>query len=260
MGPPPIRVASAVARGAGPAVVAAGLPAAVFALGLACVHLFAGRLRFLGVVPRSRWLSISGGAAVAYVFVHLLPEVAQHGEAIERSRLAVTGVDQHVYLVSLAGFVAFYGLERFVRRSATGDGEATSPAGVFALHVGSFAAYNGLVGYLLLHREVPGLGALATFAVAMGLHFLVNDYGLRERHGDAYHRYGRWVLAASVIGGFAVGAVTRIGALTLALLYAFLAGSVVLTVIKEELPEERESRFWAFALGAAGYALVLLGV
>jgi hypothetical protein len=31
-----------------------------------------------------------------------------------------------------------------------------------------------------------------------------------------------------------------------------------MNVLKEELPEERESRFWAFALGAAAYALVLL--
>ena len=31
-----------------------------------------------------------------------------------------------------------------------------------------------------------------------------------------------------------------------------------MNVRKEEHPEERESRFWAFALGAAAYALVLL--
>jgi hypothetical protein len=29
-------------------------------------------------------------------------------------------------------------------------------------------------------------------------------------------------------------------------------------VLKEELPEERQSRFSAFALGAGGYAVVLL--
>jgi hypothetical protein len=31
-----------------------------------------------------------------------------------------------------------------------------------------------------------------------------------------------------------------------------------MNVLKEELPEERESSFWAFALGAAAYAVVLL--
>ncbi len=37
---------------------------------------------------------------------------------------------------------------------------------------------------------------------------------------------------------------------------AFLAG-VVLDVLKEELPERRRSRFWAFALDAGGYAALL---
>jgi hypothetical protein len=45
-----------------------------------------------------------------------------------------------------------------------------------------------------------------------------------------------------------------------AVLIAFLAGGVVLNVLKEELPEERESRFWAFALGAAFYAALLLAL
>lgn len=48
--------------------------------------------------------------------------------------------------------------------------------------------------------------------------------------------------------------------MALAILFAFLAGGVILNVIKEEVPAERESRFSAFALGAVGYAGVLLFV
>jgi hypothetical protein len=46
----------------------------------------------------------------------------------------------------------------------------------------------------------------------------------------------------------------------LSLVLAFVAGGVILNVLKEELPEERESRFWAFALGAAGYGALLLAI
>ena len=42
--------------------------------GLAIVHLFSGRLRFLDVTPRSRSQSIGSGVSVAYVVVHLLAE------------------------------------------------------------------------------------------------------------------------------------------------------------------------------------------
>jgi hypothetical protein len=41
---------------------------------------------------------------------------------------------------------------------------------------------------------------------------------------------------------------------------AFLAGGVVLNVLKEKLPEQRESRFWAFALGPAFYTVLLLAL
>ena len=50
------------------------------ALGL--VHLGAGKLRFLDSVPRSRWLSFASGISVAYVFAHLLPEVAEGQHAL----------------------------------------------------------------------------------------------------------------------------------------------------------------------------------
>ncbi len=51
-------------------------------LGLVVIHLFSNRLRFLDDTPRSIWLSIAGGISVAYVFVHLLPELAEGQETV----------------------------------------------------------------------------------------------------------------------------------------------------------------------------------
>ena len=222
---------------------------------LALTHLLAGNLRFLDVIPRSRWLSFAGGVSVAYVFVHVLPELEERGEAIA-DLFVLNFIESHVYLVALLGFVAFYGLERFASR-ARGEGDE-SPPGVFWIHVGSFALYNALIGYLLLHRETSGVRSLVLFAVAMALHFVVNDYGLRDRHRERYERRGRWLLVAAVLSGLGLGIVAEVGERVVAVLFAFLAGGVVLNVIKEELPEHRESRFWAFTLGAAAYTAVLL--
>jgi hypothetical protein len=57
-----------------------------------------------------------------------------------------------------------------------------------------------------------------------------------------------------------VGLLTEIPEVAIAVLTAFLAGGVIMNVLKEELPEERESRFWAFALGAAFYTVILLAL
>ena len=46
----------------------------------AAVHLLENRVRFLDGTPRSIWLSIAGDISVAYVFVHLLPELAEGQE------------------------------------------------------------------------------------------------------------------------------------------------------------------------------------
>jgi len=50
----------------------------------------------------------------------------------------------------------------------------------------------------------------------------------------------------------------EIGELPLALLFAFLAGGIVLNVLKKSYPLERVRRFSAFLLGAGGYATILL--
>jgi hypothetical protein len=221
--------------------LASGLAAAAFAL----VHLLGARLDFLRSLPRSIWLSAAGGVSVAYVFVHILPDLAGHQREVEEAGL-LEQIESHVWLVALFGLAAFYGLDRLARRRKR-------DAAVFWIHLGSFALYNLLIGYLLVDRE----SGLLAYAFAMGLHFLVNDQGLREHHGGAYRR-GRWLLAAAPLAGWALAVATDLAPLLLSALFAFLAGGIILNVLKEELPEDRESRFWAFAAGIAAYTALLL--
>ncbi|GET41554.1 hypothetical protein MiSe_63660 [Microseira wollei NIES-4236] len=126
---------------------------AALAIGLALTHLFSGKLRF-APIPRSRWLSAAGGVSVAYVFVHILPELNQHQAVLEQVESGVISYLEHqVYLIALLGLTVFYGLERMAKLSRQrGKGDITSP-GVFWLHIASFSIYNALIGYLLLHRN-----------------------------------------------------------------------------------------------------------
>ena len=146
-------------------VLVVGLAAALVA-----IHLGAGRVGLTGRIPRSGWLSFAGGTSIAYVFVHLLPELEAGGREIAPVREALPSfLEYHVYLVALVGFVVFYGLERFVTRARASDGTApdgVSGDGVFWIHIGSFALYNALVGYSLYERETALTAVL--FAVAMG--------------------------------------------------------------------------------------------
>lgn len=222
---------------------------------LAAVHLFVHRLRWLDVLPRSRWLSFAGGVSVAYVFLHVLPELAVHeGTLSQLSGAAALGAEQIAYAVALAGLVIFYGLERMVR---------TMPPeyeGGYRLHLASFGLYNGLVGYLVFHREAEGMLSLALFVVALGLHFVTVDHGLRQDHSHRYDVFGRWLLAGAAVAGGVVGWATEVPEWVVSILFALLAGSVLLNVLKEELPAERQSRFVPFLGGTVLYGVLLLAM
>jgi hypothetical protein len=237
---------------------------ALIIAGFVLVHVFAGKLRFLSGIPRSVWLSLAGGLSVAYVFMHVFPELREAQTSLVAAWRLVPFIANHAYLIALCGLVLFYALERVVksarRRGNQGSETGETPAGrgIFWLHISSFAIYNALIGYLLVHREEQDLRGLLLFGVAMGLHFIVNDYGLREDHRNTYRRVGRWILAAAVLIGWIAGLATELSRAAIGVLFAFLAGGVILNVLKEELPEERQSRFAPFALGAALYAVLLL--
>ena len=156
--------------------------------------------------------------------------------------------------MALGGLLVFYGLELVARRQP----HASTRTGW--LHLGSFSVYNAIVGYLLHDRAQASFTTLGLFAFAMAVHFLVNDHGLREHLGERYQQRGRWLVAGSVVVGWLVGAAAEVSEAALGLLIAFLAGGVVMNVLKEELPEDRESRWVPLALGAAGYAALLLVV
>lgn len=216
------------------------------ATALAAIHLLAGKLRFLDAVPRSRWLSFAGGVAVAYAIVHLMPELHREHDSI--------GI-RLLWSIVLLGVVLFYGLEKLAARTAHRD--ESQPLNVFWMHIAAYAAYNALLGYLLI-REDRDLPSLGLYLFGIGLHFVVNDHSLRQHHQDRYCHEARWLLAIAVLSGWLLGLWTKIDERVTAAIVAFLAGGIILNTFKEELPESRESRYWVFAVGALGYAALLL--
>lgn len=226
-------------------------------LSLALVHLFASQLKFLTAIPRARWLSMSGGVSVAYVFVHLLPDLSERQVKLSQFYI-LSFIEHHVYLLALLGLAIFYGLERIVVISQQTHTDNRHKNGIYWLHIGSFTLYNALIGYLLFHREETGLNSLLVYTIAMALHFVVNDSGLNQDHQSTYRRSGRWILAGAIIAGAVVGIVSEISEAAVSILFSFLAGAIILNVMKEELPEERQSQFSAFALGSFLYTVILL--
>lgn len=233
------------------------------ALFLASIHVGANRLAFLTAIPRSKWLSFAGGSAVTYIFLHLFPELHEWQERVLESREGTWFIKHPLYLIALLGLAVFYGLERMVRvKKGEEDGETVETkekTEAFWLHISSFAVYNAIIGYLLLHRrEEEDLITLSMFVLAMAFHFLVNDFGLLTEHQKHYLHQGRWIVGGAVLLGWGISYLVELPDMVISGLFSFIAGGVVLNVLKEELPEERKSNFWAFFAGVVFYAVVLL--
>ena len=231
----------------------------IFAIGFTLIHFFSKSLTFIKDTPRSHFLSIAGGIAVTYVFIHLLPDLNRHQAILAEA--GKTGifkmVENPAYMIALLGLTAFYGLEKMVRNSKNEEDEETN-LGVFWIHIISFFLYNALIGYLLIREDYKSKWGMFFYFLALAVHFVTNDHSLRKDHREIYDRYGRWLLTVAILLGWTIGAFTPLEEVYISLLTAFLAGGIVLNVLKEELPEERKSSFTAFFAGMLGYSLLLL--
>lgn len=230
---------------------------------LALAYILGYRLRLRESVHPRRWLSFGAGVAVAYVFVELLPELAEYQDRFltATAQQSILFAERRVFLAALVGFVLYYGLENIVawsRASRAAHGEAGHTPLVYRLHLGGFAAYSALIGYVLVREPRPEPLSLAFYTTAMFLHFLGIDHSLDREHGRMYQQHGKWILAAATAAGCLVGILMQIPERYLATMMGFIAGGVVVNSMVMELPKEKEGRFWAFCIGAFLYSVLLL--
>src|SRR5271155_452441 len=162
-----------------PNTLATGLSALVLAL----AFLVGGRFHpFQRLIRDRAWLlSLGGGVSIAYVFVHMMPEMASAREAYASSAtVPVPFRGIFVYFVSMIGFMVYYGLDRLRSRVRTRKAQAGDDLD-YRIHVGGFAVYVWMIAYILVNRldKAPIFITLYTFA--MVAHFLTIDNSLREQ-------------------------------------------------------------------------------
>lgn len=131
---------------------------------------------------------------------------------------------------------------------------------MFGLNIAVFAAYNTLIGYILVHSEIPGKMVLFLGIIAIGLHFLGINHGLWQNYQEKFYRYGRWVFVLALWLGWLLGVLTDFNQQVYIGMYSFLAGAIIMNVFNEELPSGPQARFWPFFLGVMGYSLLWLSI
>ena len=238
-------------------------PGLILAIALALVHGFATRLPIFSLVPRFRWTSFAGGVSLSYVFLEIFPELSHTQEELQHSNiLLVQYLENHVYILALIGLMVFYGLN-FLAIKAKSLKQSKSAivsvdSTVFLIHIGAFALLNVIFGYLLQDLSQHSLIACILFFTTVALHFFIIDDNLREHQKSLYDKYGRWILVGAIVLGATIGQVTQINEAAVAIIWSFLTGSIILNVLKRELPDEKESCIGSFIAGTVLFSMLLL--
>lgn len=234
------------------------------AVGFSLTHYFSKYITAAGKVPRNHFLSLTAGVAIAYVFGHLLPNMSKYqgivSEELEHSVLGY--IENHIYLIAMLGFVLFYALERYVRlayaKTDASHASNNENKNIFWLHMVVFFLYNAAIGSLLINEHFSSPISLLFYFVALAVHFIAMDWGLRRTHKHLYDKYGHVLLSLAPLIGWVAASIYEISLFGVSVLQAFVAGAIILNVMKEELPEEQKSSISSFLLGVGGYTILLL--
>ena len=224
---------------------------------------FAPLIRKLPFIPERYTASFAGGFAVAFVFLELLPGIAENKEtigALLASSFPVTPLmDLTVYVVGLLGFMLFFGLEKLAhRRKRLGISSQKSD---FYIHLSALGLENGLMTYALpVSVEAGGVAYAAFFTVVMGLQFLIVDRTLERHYTAHFDHLGRFALMLCLCLGWFLAYLTEPDNIFIvALLTAFVGGSILMNIFKEEIPDSTHSSFPWFSLGV-GFGTAILFV
>jgi hypothetical protein len=240
----------------------------LLSIGLALIHIFAGTISRRIITPvkglsLTHWHSFAGGVATTYIFLEVFPALAAAQYTVEQEEAIYVSTVQHfIYVLALLGLLLFYGLEGLAMRDRRANRrcqgcDRTSTA-IFWIHILAFAVNTAILGYLFHEQTAHGLISCLLLFGALALHFFVMDDALREHHQRAYDRIGRWILGAAILIGWCLGQVIILHAVALAGVWAFVAGGIILNVLKEEIPKQQESCFWIFCTGSGLYGILVL--
>lgn len=207
----------------------------VTALILAATQVFGPQLRTLIGRYGRQVQSFGGGVGLAYVFLQLFPEIDK----------VHAWLGEQVHIVTLSSFLLFFAIEAWLllryRRQQTiatpaGDAHPIMPASVFWLHIGILFFYTSMVVFTVPEDVAEDFVFAAATGFALGLHSMYKDYVLRTHADSQFQTSGRLLLAAAPLVGWMAHRIIHPSEIVLDLVTAVLAGVLMQSVFRDELP------------------------
>ncbi|MCD8511364.1 MAG: hypothetical protein LRY73_16885 [Bacillus sp. (in: Bacteria)] len=233
------------------------LDAFIMGFAFIMIHLLANSLIPGDRIQQLKWFSFSGGLAVSYVFVYVLPTLHKEQILVKKYGNYFT-MESELYFVGLIGLLIFYGIQKVVRK-AQREGEARKARILFWMQILFFGVYNMLVSFTVISHNVLGIQAVF-YGLAVGMHFIAVAHDLYREYADIYNNIGRYVLAIGILAGWFLGMRVDLSPFTESIIFAFISGAMILNVLKYELPPDGEAHFPTFAIGVVAYTTITMSL
>ena len=218
------------------------------------IHLLANHLIPTDRIKKLRWLSLSGGFAVGYVFIYILPSLHREQKKLDQEHTSLFTMESELYFIGLLGLVVFFGVQKIVSNNDTSDHN-----GHFWLHTIFFMIYNMLIAYTVIASNVQGIQAFF-YAAAIGMHFIAVAHDLWRENPEKYTKVGRFVIASGIFIGWLIGVVFQLSSFFQSIIFAFISGAMILNVLKNELPNDKDAHFPTFTIAIIFYTVVTLSL
>jgi hypothetical protein len=231
-------------------------------------HIWSSKVAQFETVKSRGWISFSAGASVAYVFVHVFPEIG----IFQQNMLGHTGghgqavpfLSQPLYLAALAGLCLSFLLNSIDSRFSEEDSRVLSQhhhyMKLFWTRAALYGVYNILVAYIVTQRHGEGFLNNLFIAVALIFHFVVINIKFREMYFEFYQKYVSWLAVAGLFLGWILGVAVKLPDAIVSTTFAFIGGMITYVALKSELSETENQAPYYFLAGAFIYSLLILAI
>ena len=188
--------------------------------------------------------SVTSGVAVAYIFLHLLPEFVE----------GVNALNKFIFLTALGGFVAVYLIEKYIYQHSPikklKQELAVEDSSILFL-------YNFVVGALLVEFALGSSLEAVLLFVPVFLHSAMSGLPL----DISVNRMVRGISSAAALIG--AGVIIAAGALSPAVkfsLIGILTGALIFSVTRHHLAFGRQGSPSWFLAGAGAYSAIIVAI
>ena len=232
---------------------------------LALVHILCGKDNWWRVFEAHGWVSFSAGASVAYVFIHVFPEISilqQQLSGIPTHEYNGHFFNQPLYITALAGICLPYLLDTLELSYIERDKKCHTHVhqGIFGIRKFLYILYNMMLAYMIVHRHNDGVLTMKIIVMVLSMHFIVINASFKEIYPELFKKYIRWFAILGLVLGGVLARTVKMPDFIVAYLFALIGGIITYTALKQELPKTNHRAPFHFLAGVVSVTLLILSV